>query len=255
MKLTLQLLDQKLTALQARTGQAVEISIATAGGADKLANLNLKGIDPFVDFYNVMTYDFHGGWESKTGHQAAMTGDPGGYDVVTAIDQFRDAGIALDKVVLGAPAYTRAWGGVTAGSSVGYQQAGNASLAPGSFEKGNYNQKDMITGILNDSFSLVWDDTSKAAFAYNPTTQIWSSIETTATIAGKAAYVETAGLGGMMFWALSNDSSGQQSLIAAAHDLLSGAATYDQVAARAPGFDQVLGGDGRFTVADFTSLA
>ena len=255
LKLTLELLDQKLIALQARTGQAVEISIATAGGADKLANLNLKGIDPFVDFYNVMSYDFHGGWESKTGHQAAMTGDPGGYDVVTAIDQFRDAGIALDKVVLGAPAYTRAWGGVTAGSSVGYQQAGNASLAPGSFEKGNYNQKDMITGVLNDSFSLVWDDSNKAAFAYNSTSQIWSSIETTATIAGKAAYVETAGLGGMMFWALSNDSSGQQSLISAAHDLLSGAATYDQVAARAPGFDQVLGGDGRFTLADFTSLA
>ena len=255
LKLTLELLDQKLTALQARAGQAVEISIATAGGADKLANLNLKGIDPFVDFYNVMTYDFHGGWEAKTGHQAAMTGDPGGYDVLTAIDQFRDAGIALDKVVLGAPAYTRAWGGVTAGSSAGYQQAGNASLAPGSFEKGNYNQKDMITGILNDSFSLVWDDTNKAAFAYNSTSQIWSSIETTATIAGKAAYVETAGLGGMMFWALSNDSSGQQSLIAAAHDLLSGATTYDQVAARAPGFDQVLGGDGRFTLADFTSLA
>ena len=255
LKLTLELLDQKLTALQVRTGQAVEISIATAGGADKLANLNLKGIDPFVDFYNVMAYDFHGGWESKTGHQAAMTGDPAGYDVVTAIDQFRYAGIALDKVVLGAPAYTRAWGGVTAGSSVGYQQAGNASLAPGSFEKGNYNQKDMITGVLNDSFSLVWDDSNKAAFAYNSTSQIWSSIETTATIAGKAAYVETAGLGGMMFWALSNDSSGQQSLISAAHDLLSGAATYDQVAARAPGFDQVLGGDGRFTLADFTSLA
>jgi GH18 family chitinase len=255
LKLTLELLDQKLTALQARTGQAVEILIATAGGVDKLANLNLKGIDPFVDFYNVMAYDFHGGWESKTGHQAAMTGDPGGYDVVTAIDRFRDAGIALDKVVLGAPAYTRAWGGVTAGSSVGYQQAGNASLAPGSFEKGNYNQKDMITGILNDSYSLVWDDTNKAAFAYNPTSQIWSSIETTATIAGKAAYVDTAGLGGMMFWALSNDSSGQQSLIAAAHDLLSGAATYDHVAARAPSFDQVLGGDGRFTLADFTSLA
>jgi len=27
------------------------------------------------------------------------------------------------------------------------------------------------------------------------------------------------------------------------------------LAARAPGFDQVLGGDGRFTMADFTSLA
>jgi chitinase len=255
LKLTLELLDQKLTDLYSRTGRDVEISIATAGGADKLANLNLKGIDPFVDFYNVMAYDFHGGWESTTGHQAAMTGDAGGYDVVTAIDQFRDAGISLDKVVLGAPAYTRAWGGVAAGSNLGYQQAGNASLAPGSYEKGNYDQKDLITGIQNDSYSLVWDDTNKAAFAYNPTSQIWSSIETTATIAGKAAYVETAGLGGMMFWAISNDSSGQQSLIGAAHDMLNGAATFDQLAARAPGFDQVLGGDGRFTMADFTSLA
>jgi GH18 family chitinase len=255
LKLTLELLDQKLTDLYTRTGRDVEISIATAGGADKLANLNLKGIDPFVDFYNVMAYDFHGGWETTTGHQAAMTGDAGGYDVVTAIDQFRDAGIALDKVVLGAPAYTRAWGGVAAGSNVGYQQAGNSSLAPGSYEKGNYDQKDLITGIQNDSYSLVWDDINKAAFAYNPTSQIWSSIETTATIAGKAAYVETAGLGGMMFWAISNDSSGQQSLIGAAHDMLNGAATFDQLAARAPGFDQVLGGDGRFTMADFTSLA
>jgi GH18 family chitinase len=255
LKLTLELLDQKLTALNTLTGREVEISIATAGGADKLANLNLQGIDPFVDFYNVMAYDFHGGWESTTGHQAAMTGDAGGYDVVTAIDQFRDAGIALDKVVLGAPAYTRAWGGVAAGSNVGYQQAGIASLAPGSYEKGNYDQKDLITGIQNDSYSLVWDDTNKAAFAYNSTSQIWSSIETTATIAGKAAYVETAGLGGMMFWAISNDSSGQQSLIGAANDMLNGAATFDQLAARAPGFDQVLGGDGRFTMADFTSLA
>jgi GH18 family chitinase len=255
LKFTLELLDQKLTALNTLTGRDVEISIATAGGADKLANLNLKGIDQFVDFYNVMAYDFHGGWESTTGHQAAMTGDAGGYDVVTAIDQFRDAGIALDKVVLGAPAYTRAWGGVAAGSNVGYQQAGNASLAPGSYEKGNYDHKDLITGIQNDSYSLVWDDINKAAFAYNPTSQIWSSIETTATIAGKAAYVETAGLGGMMFWAISNDSYGQQSLIGAAHEMLNGAATFDQLAARAPGFDQVLGGDGRFTMSDFTSLA
>ena len=255
LKLTLELLDQKLTALNTLTGRDVEISIATAGGADKLANLNLKGIDQFVDFYNVMAYDFHGGWESTTGHQAAMTGDAGGYDVVTAIDQFRDAGIALDKVVLGAPAYTRAWGGVAPGSNVGYQQVGSASLAPGSYEKGNYDQKDLITGVLNDSYSLVWDDSNKAAFAYNPTSQIWSSIETTATIAGKAAYAEAAGLGGLMFWAISNDSNGQQSLIGAAHDMLNGAATFDQLAARAPAFDQVLGGDGRFTMADFTSLA
>lgn len=251
--LTLQLLDQKLASFEQRTGRDIEISIATAGGADKLANLNLQGIDPYVDFYNVMAYDFHGGWESKTGHQAAMTGDSGGYDIVTAVDQFRQAGIAMDKVVLGAPAYTRAWGGVTAGTTFGYGQTGDAALAPGSYEKGNYDHRDLITGIENGSYQLVWDDTNKAAFAYDATTGIWSSMETTATIAGKAAYVQEAGLGGMMFWALSNDSVGAQSLIGAAHDALAGT-SLDAIAARGPGFDHVLGGNGQFSFTDFTSL-
>ncbi|MFN9630273.1 MAG: glycosyl hydrolase family 18 protein [Cyanobacteriota bacterium] len=252
--LTLELLDQKLASFEQRTGREIEISIATAGGADKLANLNLQGIDPYVDFYNVMAYDFHGGWEGKTGHQAAMTGDTGGYDVVTAVDQFRQAGIAMDKVVLGAPAYTRGWGGVVAGTTFGYGQTGDAALAPGSYEKGNYDHKDLITGVENGSYQLVWDDNSKAAFAYNPSSGIWSSMETTATIAGKAAYVEEAGLGGMMFWALSNDSEGPQSLIGAAHEAFSGTAL-DVIAGRAPSFDQVLGGNGVFSFSDFTTLA
>ena len=253
--LTLQLLDQKLTSLEQSTGRKIEISVATAAGAEKLAKLNLQGIDPYVDFYNVMTYDFHGGWEKSTGHQAAMRGDSGGYDVVTAIDQFRQAGIAMDKVVLGAPAYTRAWGGVAAGASYGYGMPGDASLAPGSYEKGNYDQKDLITGIENNSYRLVWDDSNKAAFAYNASNGIWSSIETAATIAGKAAYVREAGLGGMMVWALSNDSSGPQSLVGAANDALRGGVTLDTIAGRAPAFDAVLGGDGRFSFSDFTTLA
>jgi chitinase len=161
----------------------------------------------------------------------------------------------MDKVVLGAPAYTRAWGGVAAGSSYGYGMAGDASLAPGSFEKGNYDQKDLITGIENNSYQLVWDDSNKAAFAYNATNGIWSSIETAATIAGKAAYVREAGLGGMMFWALSNDSSGAQSLVGAAHDALRAGVALDTIAGRSPAFDAVLGGDGQFRISDFTSLA
>jgi chitinase len=252
---TLQLLRQKLDLLSTETGERYEISVATAGGADKLANLNLSGLDPYVDFYNVMAYDFHGGWESTTGHQAAMTADPGGYDILTAVDQFRQNGVALNKVVLGAPAYTRAWGEVSAGDSYGLGESGQASAAPGSFEAGNYDQKDLITGIANDSYDLIWDDEAKAAFAYNENTRVWSSVETTATIAGKAAYVNEAGLGGMMFWALSNDAPDDQSLIAAASDVLSGAVAPELVAERSPGFDAVVGGDGAFSMSDFTDLA
>lgn len=252
---TLEILRQKLDGLSLTTGETYEISIATAGGADKLANLNLRGIDPYVDFYNVMAYDFHGGWESNTGHQAAMTGDAGGYDVLTAIDQFRSNDVQLDKIVLGAPAYTRAWGNVEAGTTFGYGESGEANAAQGSFEAGNYDHKDIITGISDGTYDLIWDDYAKAAFAYDPIGKVWTSAETTATIAGKAAYVNEAGLGGMMFWALSNDDPGEQSLIGAASDVLMGTASADDVAQRSPAFDAVLGGDGGFSISDFTGLA
>ena len=249
--LTLELLKGKLDELEQSTGENYEVSIATAGGADKLANLNLPGIDPYVDFYNVMTYDFHGGWESVTGHQAAMVNDPGGYDIATAIEQFEVNGVDLNKVVLGAPAYTRAWGNVQAGDTFGLGNSGDARQAPGSYESGNYDQKDLITGVTDGRYELIWDDDSKAAFVYNEDTQVWSSIETPATIAGKTAYVDEMGLGGMMFWALSNDSSGDQSLIASASDLLLGGASFDEVISRSEPFDSVIGGDGHFGLDDF----
>jgi chitinase len=64
----------KLDDLGSELGRTYEISIASPGGLDKIANFNLAGLAPSVDFFNVMTYDFHGTWEDTTGHQAAFTG-------------------------------------------------------------------------------------------------------------------------------------------------------------------------------------
>lgn len=251
-ELVLRDLRTALDDLSARTGRDFEVSIATAGGEEKLAKLNLEGIDPYVDFYNVMTYDFHGGWENVTGHQAAMTGDANNYDVTGAVDVFENAGIELSKVVMGAPAYTRAWGNVADGGSFGYQQPGAGRDATGSFEAGVYDYKDVLNDVVTGTRNLYWDDDNKAAFLYDG--DEWSSMETTATIAGKAAYVEEKGLGGMMFWALSNDAEGEASLVEAADDLLRKGASYAEVIERAPEFDAIIGGNGDFSLTDFTGL-
>ena len=251
-ELVLRDLRTVLDDLSARTGRDFEVSIATAGGEEKLAKLNLEGIDPYVDFYNVMTYDFHGGWENVTGHQAAMTGDANNYDVTGAVDVFENAGIELSKVVMGAPAYTRAWGNVADGGSFGYQQPGGGRDATGSFEAGVYDYKDVLNDVVTGTRNLYWDDDNKAAFLYDG--DEWSSMETTATIAGKAAYVEEKGLGGMMFWALSNDAEGEASLVKAADDLLRKGASYAEVIERAPEFDAIIGGNGDFSLTDFTGL-
>ena len=251
-ELVLRDLRKALDNLSDRTGRDFEVSIATAGGEEKLVNLNLEGIDPYVDFYNVMTYDFHGGWENVTGHQAAMTGDANNYDVTGAVDVFETAGVELSKVVMGAPAYTRAWGNVSDGGTFGYLQPGSGRDATGSFEAGVYDYKDVLNDVVTGRRNLYWDDDNKAAFLYDG--DEWSSIETTATIAGKAAYVEEKGLGGMMFWALSNDAEGEASLVEAADDLLRQGASYAEVIERAPGFDTIVGGNGDFSLSDFTGL-
>ena len=71
----------KLDALGARLGRTYEISVAAPAGSDKIATFNAAGLAPHIDFFNLMAYDFHGTWENTTGHQAAFTGDPVGYDI------------------------------------------------------------------------------------------------------------------------------------------------------------------------------
>lgn len=209
----------KLDALGDSRGRTYEISVASPAGLDKIANFNLPGLAPHVDFFNVMTYDFHGTWESTTGHQAAFTGDSNGYDIETAVKAYLDAGVPAEKIVLGAPLYTRAWSGVAEGGDGGYAE-GSSGAAPGTFEAGNYDYKDLLAQVQdpNSGWQLYWDDTAQASYLYNASQDIFSSFETPTSIALKAQWAEELGLGGMMFWDLSNDATNSpESLIDAAY--------------------------------------
>jgi len=218
--LLLGLVRQKLDALGDRLGRSYEISVASPAGLEKIANFNVAGIAPHIDFFNVMTYDFHGTWEGTTGHQSAFTGDPNGYDIKTAVKAYLNAGIDPKQIVLGAPLYTRAWSGVADGGDGGYAERASGA-APGSFEAGNYDYKDLLTKVQDPAagWKLYWDDTAQAAYVYNQSQGIFSSFETPTSIAQKAQWADELGLGGMMFWDISNDALGSpESLIHAAYE-------------------------------------
>jgi len=148
--------------------------------------------------------------------------------------------------------YTRAWGGVEDNGTFGCQQSGTGSEVQGFFEAGVYDCKDIVSDVITGQTCLYWDDNSKAAFTYNG--DEWSSIETTATIACKAAYVQEKGLGGMLFWVLSNDAEGDLSLVKAADDILLQGSSYQEAIESAPEFDCILGSNGEFGLSDFTVL-
>ena len=210
----------KLDALGARLGRRYEISVAAPGGSDKIVNFNAAGLAPHIDYFNLMSYDFHGTWETTTGHQSAFTADPIGYDIETAVQAYLDAGIDPGQLVLGAPLYTRAWQGAADGGDGGYAES-TSGAAPGTFEKGVYDYKDLLGQVQDpaNGWQLYWDDTAQASYVYQPSTGIFSSFETPSSIAQKSEWATALGLGGMMFWDITNDAlDSSESLVKAAYD-------------------------------------
>jgi chitinase len=217
--LLLQLVRSKFDALGQQLGRRYEISVASPAGIDKIATFNLAGLAPIVDHFNLMAYDFHGTWENTTGHQSAFTGDSAGYDVKTAVHAYLAAGVNPKQVVLGAPLYTRGWSGVADGGDGGYLETASGK-APGTFEPGVYDYKDLLRQVQDPAsgWKLYWDDTAQAAYVYNATQRLFSSFETPTSIAQKSQWAEDLGLGGMMFWDITNDAiDSPESLITAAY--------------------------------------
>jgi chitinase len=218
----LALVRTKLDVLGQQTGRRYEISVAAPAGHEKIANFNLAGLAPSVDYFNLMAYDFHGTWDATTGHQAAFTGDANGYDIKTAVGLYLAAGVDPGKIVLGAPLYTRAWSGVADGGDGGYLEVATGA-APGSFEAGNYDYKDLLRQLQDPAsgWKLYWDDNAQAAYLYNKSKGLFSSFETPTSIAQKSQWADAMGLRGMMFWDISNDATGSpESLVSAAYSAL-----------------------------------
>ncbi|BBU68793.1 glycosyl hydrolase family 18 protein [Fluviibacter phosphoraccumulans] len=246
----------RLDGLEAQNGHEYQISVASPAGADKIAQLDLAAMAESVDFFNLMAYDFHGGWETTTGHQAPMFDTIGGnYDITTAVDLYLAAGVDPSAIVLGTPAYTRAWSGVEDGGDGGWDAA-STGLAQGTFERGVYDYKDIVAKITapGSDWKIYWDDNAQAAYAYSPSEKIYTTLETPASVALKAQWAQSKGLGGMMLWDLSGDiTSGAESLSAAAYQSWYEGVTFEAIAgASALTPDVVVAGNGEMdTITDY----
>ena len=163
---------------------------------------------------------------------------------------YLDAGVAPEQIVLGAPIYTRAWSGVADGGDGGYAETASGA-APGTFEAGNYDYKDLLAEVQSpdSQWQLYWDDSAQASYLYNASEDIFSSFETPTSIALKAEWAEQLGLGGMMFWDLSNDATNSpESLIDSAYRSWVMGESFDSIRSSSSLTNEIIvGGDGTIT--------
>ncbi|WP_371617936.1 glycosyl hydrolase family 18 protein [Streptomyces sp. NBC_00454] len=197
-------LKNVLSALRAKFGSSNLVTAAISADGSNGGKLDLAdyaGAAQYVDFYNVMTYDFFGAWDAKgpTAPHSPLTSYTGipiaGFNSEAAITKLKGKGIAGSKLNLGIGFYGRGWTGVTQATPGGTA----TGPAPGTYEQGIEDYK-----VLKSSCPSTG---TIAGTAYAKCGSNWWSYDTPATIAGKMTWVKQQGLRGAFSWEFSGDTT------------------------------------------------
>ena len=191
----------------------LQLTVAVGAGIDKIRVTQPDLYHPYVDAINVMAYDFHGAWESRTNFHTALfdaqndpsTGDAAQYNANDAVQALLSRGVPAAKINLGMASYGRGWSNVGATNNGLYQ---SGTVASGSLEPG-IERYAVLKALGWPSYR---DGASMARWIFNGNT-FWS-FDDPSTIADKMGYVQAQGLGGAFLWDFSGDDA-QGSLLAA----------------------------------------
>ncbi|MGW7301486.1 glycosyl hydrolase family 18 protein [Streptomyces sp. NPDC054829] len=203
-------------ALRAEFGKDYLVTAAiTADGSNggKIDAADYGGASQYLDWYNVMTYDYFGAF-NKTGPTAphspltSYNGIPQeGFNSAAAIAKLKAKGVPAGKLLLGIGFYGRGWTGVTQAAPGGSA----TGAAPGTYEAGIEDYK-----VLKNTCPA---NGTIAGTAYAYCGNNWWSYDTPATIAGKMSWAKNQGLGGAFFWEFSGDTSNGELVTAISNGL------------------------------------
>ncbi len=177
------------------------LTIAAPAGV-ALRGLDLTKIAAPLDWINLMSYDYEGGWSTHTGHNApAPKVGPG---VQGSVSIYMNFGVPAEKIVLGMATYGRSFAAAES-ATVGANAKGNGPKgrctdAPGMLSY--FEIKEMVdAGKLKTS----WDDNALVPYGYDSASRLWVSYDDERSFAKKMDFIDQKGLGGAMFWALDMD--------------------------------------------------
>ena len=171
---------------------------ASAGG--KIDAADYAGAAQYMNWFNVMTYDFFGAWAAQgpTAPHSPLTSYAGipqaGFNSAEAIAKFKAKGVPASKLLLGIGFYGRGWTGVTQ-SAPGGTATGPAA---GTYEQGIEDYK-----VLKNSCPA---NGTVAGTAYAHCGTNWWSYDTPSTVTSKMSWAKNQGLGGAFFWEFSGDT-------------------------------------------------
>ncbi|KAK9055159.1 hypothetical protein SSX86_026241 [Deinandra increscens subsp. villosa] len=169
---------------------------------DEVVNYPVESINNNLDWINAMCYDYHGSWDvTATGTLAALY-DPNG-DVSTSdgLQSWIDAGIHIEKLVMGLPLYGRTWTLKDPGTyGIGAPAVG---LGPGNDGAMLYSEVQAFN--VQNNATVVYDEPTVSYYSYAGTS--WIGYDDVESVKRKIEYAQSLNIGGYFFWTIIGDQN------------------------------------------------
>jgi len=184
---------------------AYTLTTALPAGEWALQHIPLGEASRYLNFINLMAYDYAGSWTPASGHHAQLYtpnnphSDAARISGQTAVSYLRSKGVPAEKIVFGVPTYGR--------SFLGTNNVGQAYIGHGG-EEGTFEYKDLprpgSTEYVDEGCGAAYCTGHDGGFV---------SYDNPDTVRQKVGFVKQHGLGGIFFWTGTGDAKGPRSLV------------------------------------------
>ena len=192
---------RQMDTLQRQTGKKYLLTTAAGGFRNYLANTDMGSAQQYLDYVNLMTYDYSGG-KIAAHHTNLYTS--GRYKSVTSADsavkEFMAAGVPANKLVMGIAFYGRVSNLAPGAKGIG------DTIASSSRGRGYTAIKDSL--LKQAGYKLYRDRRAKAPYLYNAETRQFITFDDEWSVKKKCKYVLDKKLAGVMFWEYDSDLKG-----------------------------------------------
>ncbi|CAF3391220.1 unnamed protein product [Rotaria sp. Silwood1] len=198
------------------------LTCATAAARHRIeAGYEVKEVCKYFDFVSVMTYDYHGSWEGKTGHNSPLYGMRNErkkfreWNINSSMNVWVELGCPKEKLNVGLSAYGRAFSllrepGLTNNKSMRKKKT-SIGLKAGAAEAGKYTRE---AGVLsyyeiceliqkNPSNRVLWHREMNVPYVSSEI--LWIGYDNIRSVKLKMQFLKEHGYGGIIIWSLDLD--------------------------------------------------
>src|SRR6185369_14714536 len=155
---------------------------------DQAKYFELGEIQKYVDWINLMTYDFAGSWDPTTGMNAPNSKTAPGIESTVA--KYLAAGVPADKLVLGMPTYGHTFAGVESERPKSAHK-GKGPKARCTGEEGSIAYFEVAELLKSGQLTRYWDEDTATPYAYDAKGKVWVTYDDAESFAKKLDVLES----------------------------------------------------------------